>query len=627
MIAANLRGQFSQFAGSSDNFPSPWNDVASLAMPTNHRSALAWAEFLFSQMGTYRMAMERVIAYFLTDVEIRNASEDESEKWKKFLTETLGIHALLQTALRDMVAYGNCFCSLVVPIKRFLSCPKCGGSFLLREVVDNSVFNFEWSIPNFIATCPRCKTGAGYRGPWRVQDRDDDEEKKLRVKRWNPHEMELLHDPYTEDVDYIWRIPEDYKALIHRGHLFHLERVSAQVIKAIHLNQVYRFQPGAVFHLKEPTLGGILNRGWGIPRIFFNFRQIYYIQVLHRFNEALALDYVMPFRVLTPQPRPGSSAGGGMTMDPVMMYNMGDFKSQVTAMIRKRRRDPAAMQVLPFPVQYQIFGADAKQLAPRELLDQAYETLLNDSGTPIELYNGSLQLQAAPVALRLFESTWYHLVHGCNALLRWLTQQIGQVLNWEVVDAALKRVTIADNLELQMSKLQLYMSQAMSGTTAFAALGDDWKKEQKALADESKFQATLQARVQEELQDQGIGAQISKGQIPGQAPAGAAPAGQGQTGAPPDAGMAMPMGAPVTDYIASMGKNTPVTPQDMLAAADSLAQELLGLPSGTRRQQLGALKIHNAVLHGVVTKRLEDIRSQAGSQGRQQVMQQTYGQA
>jgi hypothetical protein len=45
------------------------------------------------------------------------------------------------------------------------------------------------------------------------------------------------------------------------------------------------------------------------------------------------------------------------------------------------------------------------------------ETLLNDAGTPIELYNGSLQLQTAPVALRLFEATWHHLVHDANAFL------------------------------------------------------------------------------------------------------------------------------------------------------------------------------------------------------------------
>ncbi len=98
------------------------------------------------------------------------------------------------------------------------------------------------------------------------------------------------------------------------------------------------------------------------------------------------------------------------------------------------------------PVSFQMFGADANQLAPRDLLDQGMEQPLNDAGTPVELYNGSLQLQTAPVALRLFESTWHHLVHDANDLLAWAVEQIARLLSWETVDARLKRVTIADNL-------------------------------------------------------------------------------------------------------------------------------------------------------------------------------------
>jgi hypothetical protein len=107
-------------------------------------------------------------------------------------------------------------------------------------------------------------------------------------------------------LNYIWRIPEDYRRQIRQGSLFHLERVDQEVLKAVQLNQVFRFNPDAIFHMKEPTLSGMINRGWGIPRLLSNFRQIWYVQVLHRFNEAIALDYVIPFRIITPQPRQGA---------------------------------------------------------------------------------------------------------------------------------------------------------------------------------------------------------------------------------------------------------------------------------------------------------------------------------
>lgn len=635
MSQMSLRGQFSQFSGmgsGSDGFPDPFNDIASLAMPTNMRSALYWSEYIFSMFGTYRMAMERTISYFITDINIENASDDESEKWKAFLSQVLGIKTIIQSSLRNRECYGNNFASVVVPFKRFLVCPKCGYMAPLKEVYENKVFAFEWQIPNFVATCPTCKVGSGYRGKWHVKNENDDEEKKLKIKLWNPHEIEMLHDPYSEDIAYLWRIPEDYKRLIRQGKLYHLERAPLEVIRAVHNNQVYRFHPDAIFHMKEPTLAGIYNRGWGIPRILTNFRQIWYVQVLRRFNEAIALDYVIPFRIITPAPAQGrtggSSGSGGIPVDPMSLYSGGDFRGQVKKMIRDRRRDPASMQVLPFPVNFQMFGADANQLAPRDLLDQGMETLLNDAGTPVELYNGSLQLQTAPVALRLFESTWHHLVHDANAFLGWLVRQISQIMSWETVDCSLARVTIADNLEKQMMAAQLYMSQGLSGTTVFREIGDyNWKKEQKQIAEEAQYQSELQSRSQEEMEQAGAAQQIAKGQGQ-QQPAGDPAQGGGQAqGGAQQPGMAGGGQGPVTAYLASVGPNVPQSPQDTMQVADSIAQELTSgqWPESVKDSELRKLKVYNEALHAAVKARMQAIRDEVGKAAKQLGMQQMQG--
>ena len=285
-----------------------------------------------------------------------------------------------------------------------------------------------------------------------------------------------------------------------------------------------------------------------------------------------------------------------------MVYSGGDFKAQARAMIRARRHDPASIQVFPFPVQFQMFGADANQLAPRDLLDQGMETLLNDLGIPTELYNGSLQLQAAPVALRLFESTWRHLVFDSNAFLAWLIKQVSQILSWEVVEVQLKDVTIADDAEKQMMVAQLAMSQQVSGTAMLSGLGLNWKKEQQRLAAESRYQAEIQSRTQEEMGQSAFAGQIAKGQpAGGGGQAGGAPPAAGG-GAPPPGGdpsggaggtpapgsaagaMGTSMQGPVTSYLASAGSGVPQTPQDLMAVADSIASELLGMPDGASAQ-------------------------------------------
>jgi len=264
MTSALMRGQFTRFSGlgGGAEFPDPFMDVASLSIPQNIRSALYWCEFIWNYHGTYRMAMERIISYFLTDVIIDGASEDERTKWEEYLRDDLDIIGEIQKALRNRMCYGNGFSSVVVPFRRFLNCPKCGYQAPLKEIFENKVFNFSWSMPDFIATCPVCKTRGkeSYRGPWKVKDEKD--ETKIKVKHWNVHEIELLHDLYTEDVHYIWRIPEDYRRQIRQGNLFHLERVDMEVLKAVQHNQVFRFHPDSIYHMKEPTLSGMINRGW-----------------------------------------------------------------------------------------------------------------------------------------------------------------------------------------------------------------------------------------------------------------------------------------------------------------------------------------------------------------------------
>lgn len=599
-------------------FADPFNDVASQSMPTAMRSVLYWAEHNYARDGTYWMALERVISYFLTEIEILNTSDEEGEKWGNLHDQVLNSLGAVQVMLRDRMCYGNGFASLLVPFKRFLCCPKCGFMTTLEQVHGGGPpFEFEWSIPDFIATCPVCKVGSGYRGKWIPKDEPSDVETGVKVKHWSPHQIELLHDLYSDRVDYLWRIPEDYKAQVRRGHLINLEEAPMGVIHAIHRNQMFRFDKGAIFHMKEPHLSGVVNRGWGIPRLFSNYRQLFYVQVLRRFNEAIALDYVIPFRVITPAPATGTTSGG-MGIEPLAMASGQDFRSQILAMIRRRNYDPAGLNVLPFPVNFQMFGADANTLAPRDLLDQGQETLLNALGTPVELFKGSLQIQSAPPALRLFESTWRHLVYDANSFLRWMSTQVAQILSWEEVTTRLKRVTIADDMEKLMMGAQLMMSQQLSGTTLMRDLGYDWRQEQKQISEEARYQAELQARNEEEMQQSGVAAQMAKGQTAtqgGQPPADGGAGGQPPPagGDPAQAGAAPPQG-PVSQYLASMTPNVPQTPQDMLAVADGLANDLLGLPEGVKDSELRKLKMANEVLHSLVKARMDQKRKDAKQQ-------------
>jgi hypothetical protein len=614
-----------------ERFPDPFCDVASLSMPESIQTALRWTEYIMNANGPYRQAIDRVVSYFITDVEIRDVGEnktgrEEKEKYETFLADTLSIKNVLHSVGMDYMTYGNSFTSLLVPFRRYLFCPKCGLEMPLDRVMNSDQCAFSWQNFQFHASCPKCK----YVGAWKHVDRRSGDTSHITVKRWSPHEIDILWDPYTGECSYVWKIPEDYRTLIKQGHLHHLERASWEVIQAIKSGQNLMFDKGVIFHLKEDALSGMRNRGWGISRVLSNFREAWYYQILKRYNEAVALDYVIPFRVITPMPR----GGDAQSSDPVHTINLSSFTARVNSMIRARRTDPARWNILPFPVQYQALGGDASQLAPRDLLDQGLETLLKCIGMPVELFNGTLTLQAAPAALRLFEANWSHLPHNMNLFLNELVSSISRVMSWEPVNAKLTRVTHADDLNRQMAKLQLMQGQQISKSTGLSSVGLDYRDEIKQMLEEEKIYAEEQERMQAEMQ------QAQQMKDMSQAPdmmAGVGNTGAGATGMPqagaapaPAPAGAMPGQAPspVDQFLMQRqnSPNVPRTPEELQQQAQLIANQLLSMPESLKDSELIKLKRSDSTMHALVTSIIDDIRQQARSQGGAMVMAQQFGQ-
>lgn len=628
-----------------ERFPDPFMDMASLAMPTTIQDALRWCEYLLMANGPYRSALVRILSYFLTDIEIVAAGDgdgekrlgrEERQKYLEFLNDAMGIKSVLASVGLDVLSYGNSFTSVLMPFRRFLSCPQCTSEFPLKRVVNTPDFGFSWSGYKFHATCTRCH----YSGEWRHIDRRAGDTDQLKVKRWSPHEIDILHDPFTDDTAYIWKIPADYRSLIQRGHLFQLERASWEVIEAIRGNQHLMFDPDVVHHMREDSLAGVKSRGWGLSRVLTNFRQAWYCQVLQRYNEAIALDYVVPFRVITPQQRNGQG-GDGQTNDPVLTINMPGFQNRVQQMLKLRRRDPARWNVLPFPIEYQALGGDATELAPKDLLDQGMATLFQAIGIPVELYNGTLTLQSSAPTMRVFEANWAPLVNTLNHFLTVTVNKVSQINGWEPVKCRLQRPSYADDMSRQMAKLQLMMGGQISRTTGLSSQGLDFAEETRLKLEEERVEAEATQEMQQEMEQaaqmdqmaapadpaaQGGDPNAAQGGTPGGAPMAVGPAGQpmqplgpgGQPTGPYGAAQAFAAGQPLLP-------NTPTTPEEMNQMAMTLAQQIMSMPESQKDSALIQLKKENPTIHALVKSQMEQFRNQAATQGRDQVLQQQFG--
>lgn len=574
-------------SATSPMFPDPFLDMASLVMPRNLKNVLDMCEGIWLKNGTYRMAASRIARYFITDIEYGDIGDSDRDTLQEFLDNKFYLNRNLGYIGDDFLSYGNSFTSIVLPFRRHLRCTKCHA----EQPISTARWEFkDWK---FVAHCRKC----GTKTPHKHVDRRSTEEDGISVKRWAPQQFRIRHHPYNGLSEFYWDIPQDIKSHIQQGNPFFVEHMPWEIIDTIKQQKLFRFNPGVVYHMREDTLAGVQTRGWGVSRLLSNFAQAWYCQILQRYNEALAQDYVVPFRTITPMAQ--SKEG-----DPLLNMNLSQFSSKVQGMLVEHRRDPASWHTLPFPINYQALGGEAKNLTTPELLDQGLNVMLNGIGIPAELYRGTLQWQAYPTALRMFQQTWPHLVAAFNGWIGWAVNIVCTHQNWNKPGTTkLRPVTLADDIEQRQMLMQLASANMVSKQTAFSSIGVDARREQQRIMEEQRDFEDMQRKYQEDMAQQQMNRQYLQPPQPG---------GQPQ---PPG------MGAPVSQAAGMGAQQGNMTPQDMMQEADAMAQQLLSMPYENRRSQMMDVKQQNPTLHALVKAKMEDYRSQASSVGQQAVLQ------
>lgn len=608
------------------NFPSPFNPLPGVPVTPEVRTSFNWAERIYYANGTLASATAKAIALHMTPPEVSGEDMEESErvKWSDYLHEVKFME-ILREVLLDRRVTGNSVSTMTVGFDRMLVC-RCGVSLPFDEM-NNPNYRFKFTPTSssetgwqFSMFCPRCKKINAVK----PLDTMSTDVTRIRIHRYAlPREIELVHDLVSGDTQYWWRIPPDITRPILAGSIYHLQRCPPRLLTAICRNQYYRFNDDAVIHLKEPTLAGVRNGGWGLPPYLPHAERITTVQVLRRAVDVAAREYVLPFRVISLDPRAIRPGASGQTLagDPSHGMSGVDISRQLQRMVRRRQVDPSTIQISPFPIRYQLLGADISQVVPLEILQATEDGLLNDYGYPIELWKGSLTIQQAPMAGRLFQATFSDIPADMHRFASWFTKRSAQIMRWQEPTVKFQPSRIFDDPRIVDTKLSLYMAGKLPGAAIWPTFNRDWKADQKLLADEAMEQAKIQGKMQQDANEQGIALQLSQaaqpdpnaqgGQGGGQPQQGGQGGGQGGPGQPPVPANYAPAGAPI-----SMN--------DVVAQAQELAQELLGEPNGAaRRQKLQQMKAQNPDLHRLVRQYMDEQRQQVNQQGAAAARQQS----
>lgn len=590
--------------------PSAWLDYGTVTVPDSHAMVLWWAQYLWTMDGTFRSAMERVAAHFMTQVELPDLEPDEESQWKDLFQERINYRSDMLSLAHEYLAYGNCFASLFFPFRRYVRCQKCFLDQPIREVDFRLEFThvepyLKW---NRQGKCPRC----GDTHPYEVVDRRDPDLDRLRIVRYCPEDMDLAQNRWSGQKEFWYKIPAEERREIQNSVRIHVETTPLEVLQAVAVNGMLRFTEDEMFHAGESTLTGIRANGWGVPRSVASFRAAWLQQLVNKTDQAVALDYTLGMRVLSPTPTPGG-------MDPMQTAGMETFAARVQNIVQKHRDAPTSYHTSPYPLQYQFMGGEGANLIPPEKLKFRQQEFLNQLGVPLEYQNMSLTTQGAPMALRLFESYWQGVPSLYNNILNWIVTSVSKAYNLPGTKARMQRSTLADDADYRQIVLQLMSANQLSPQTALQAYNiDAYQEAQKAIKHQALV-AKLQAEFDEKaMAQQELGA--LKGMATNPTPSMLAQQAQGGAGAPPPPGV--PMGGAPMGGMPGAQQQSPQSLSGISDQASQIAQQLVSMPEYDRKQQLKALRESNKDMHSLVMGFMEEYRRQAASQGQQMVLQQ-----
>jgi hypothetical protein len=606
------KGAQSRLAQFEDPFIVPSNTF----VPQNLDTALDFSLMLYYMNATYRRASIRTAAHFVTDLDITSASgekggasKEEKAQHYDYLMNQVDLMGHLMTMGQEFAALGNSFWRMHYPFKRWLVDDRSGKTALYALNVFDGHSKYHYKEVMYEVPDPKGSGPLSERKKIKLpfQDRADLTEygkSKIRPVPLDPKRIFILASHISKECQYVYEFEEWYVQEVKEGLLHQVNSTPLAMLKAISQDQSFLFEEDQIFHFKAPTVSGVNAKGWGIPETLLNYRELHQVQVYRKIDEQIGMDFMVPFRVFSP------SLSGSQVTDAMMQQHLGMWSDKIGKMIQQRRADPLAMHAFPFPIEYNEFGANGRNLVPKDLIQYQNESMLDAMGYPAELYKGSLTIQQVPTALRLFESSFNFMPRGFNRFCQWVSNKILSYLGQPLIEVSLQKPRMADDLEARHVYLQLAAGGEISRAKAYAPFGvkDPMAEVQERLEEDMQLEemrADLQESFERKQQMGSVGDQIDAQQ---QAAAEQQAAQQGG-GAP------APGGAPVAPPV-----NPNASVLDVMGQAEQMAMQALQIPSdGERTKFMQQIKASNPTLHSAMKQKMEEMRSQGASQGRASV--------
>ena len=608
----------------------PFRTYANYVYPKTIYEAIRWGVWFWDRNHKYRTSITRVISYFLSSITVVQKKKSEKgagtdsdvvTNFKKLLEDDYKFMALIQKAGLQLAAMGNVFVSAERIFRRDLLCPHedCGSIFniaILQSGVD-----YRWDGTKFTGVCPKCKRTI----VWKDHDdlALDDQGHAVRFVFRAAQDMIIKYNQLTDTYKFLYRMPGHIKSAIQRGESVYLETTPRLYLQAAYTNGLIEFKRDSLFFMRTSTLTELDNyyKGWGVPLFLPSFSNLLRLATLDRFNEVVAMDYIAPVRMLSPDP---AALKAGTGEDPLRAPVSGaNFKGFMQSAIKQAKNNPSTWIISPFAVNYQMLGGEAKEMAQVDLMEWYNTQVQSDCGIPAEFRQTQFQMVASTMGLRMFERMWIHMAKDLDAFARWCANHIAVAHKLEDMIVSLDATSfVEDDLNKQV-KIQLMTAGQISKSRVLADLGIDYEEDMQKRYAEQKREAEEAGKQERDTQNsqmvQGVvppaaaGVQTAQNNITAQQRQQAGiPAAPGAPTAPAAPAGMLPGGPGALPY--GQGASENATMDALFSQAQDTANQIYALPPTQRISALRQLKATNPPLHAQVKQILETMEAQIASE-------------
>jgi hypothetical protein len=469
-------------ARTAPKYPHPFFDQGQAYLPTSVKNMFHWCRFYFLTNPAVHAAITKMAEYPVTPIIFKTENNTLRKKYEE-IARQLDLKSFRVEVGLDYYTYGNAFVSLVFPFTKFLQCKHCKTQVSIKDPKTK----YKWVSSKYQLDCKKCGTN-GFAKSIDVYRKSL---RGIRLKRWNPEAIDVRVNSLTSETTYIYDIPKQTINDILMGKKHAIEDLPDVFILAAQKKKRVVFSPENLYHFKRPMLAQ-QSEGYGMPLVMPVLKDLHYLGILRRSQEAVAQEHIVPLRIVFPQ-------GGTATSDPYSMVNLGEWKNEVQRQLSQWKIDPNRIPVMPLPIGYQTIGGNGRALVLHNEYRVWSEHVVAGMGVPPEFVFGGIQYSGTNLTMFQLQNKFLSYIDDQRDLIfNFIFGKIAAYMDFPDVDGDFRPFKMADDLQRTMLYFQLVQGQKLADRTLLEDLGFDPTLERAKMDAERGEMLELQKRMQQQ---------------------------------------------------------------------------------------------------------------------------------